>query len=78
MSADLERNIIKSRWPEEWRDGARCGFFLRFPGQRETGGYPLGFHRWPLDRRSAWYAGFNVGFHDRLLNRLAPKTEAAK
>jgi hypothetical protein len=57
------------RWPAEFRDGARCAFLLRFDGDRERGGYPRGFHRWPRDSRNAWFAGFNVGFHDRV--RLA-------
>ena len=54
------------RRPEEFRDGARCAFLRRFDGQREPGGYPLGFHGWQLERRNAWFAGFNRGFYDRL------------
>ncbi len=69
MSAADEVARLSRRWPDEFRDGARCAFLLRFGGDREKGGYPRGFHRWPLDRRNAWLAGFNVGFHDRL--RLA-------
>ena len=56
---------ITRRWPAEFRDGARCAFLLRFDDDREKGGYPRGFHHWPLDRRNACFAGF----HDRL--RLA-------
>jgi hypothetical protein len=69
MSAPAERDALREQWPAEFRDGARCGFLQRYDGDREAGGYPRGFHRWPLDRRNAWFAGFNVGFHDRL--RLA-------
>jgi hypothetical protein len=65
---------LSRRWPSEFRDGARCAFLLRFDGNREKGGYPCGFHHWQFDRRDAWFAGFNVGFHDRL--RLV--REAAK
>jgi hypothetical protein len=54
------------RWPQEFRDGKDCAFLLSFEDDREAGGYPLGFHHWPLDRRNAWFAGFNQGFHDRL------------
>jgi hypothetical protein len=57
---------LSQRWPEEYRDGARCAFLRRFDGAREKGGYPLGFHHWSLERRNAWFAGFNCGFHDRL------------
>jgi hypothetical protein len=57
---------LRSRWPDEFKDGARCAFLRRYDGKCEKGGYPLGFHPWPLDRRNAWCAGFNKGYHDRL------------
>jgi hypothetical protein len=65
----IELTTLRAQWPAEYRDGARCAFLLRFDGDREQGGYPRGFHGWPLERRNAWFTGFNVGFHDRL--RLA-------
>lgn len=57
---------IKARWPAEWRDGARCAFLETFEGEREPGGYPLGFHAWPIDRRNGWFAGYVRGYLDRL------------
>jgi hypothetical protein len=66
MRADGERVRLREAWPHEFRDGARCGFLRKFDGDREAGGYPLGFHQWPLDRRNAWFAGFNRGLIDRL------------
>jgi hypothetical protein len=57
---------LRTRWPNDFRDGARCALLQSYPGPREKGGYPAGFHCWPLDRRNAWFAGFNVGFHDRM------------
>ena len=66
MNAEDEVARLRQRWPEEFRDGARCGFLLRFDGEREKGGYPRGFHLWPFERRNAWFAGFNRGYHDRL------------
>jgi hypothetical protein len=68
-SAADEVAAVSRRWPNEFREGARCGFLRRFVGVREKGGYPRGFHLWPLERRNAWFAGFNRGFLDRL--RLA-------
>jgi len=56
---------LRDTWPAEFRDGARCGFLSRADGPREKGGYPLGFHGWPLDRRNAWFSGFNRGRLDR-------------
>ena len=50
-----ERNRLKETYPDEYEAGV-----LR--GLGETTGYPKGFHKWPLDRRNAWWAGFNVGY----------------
>jgi len=66
VSATDEGMRLRERWPAEWTDGARCAFLRSFDGEREKGGYPLGFHRWPLDRRNAWYSGYNRGRCDRI------------
>ena len=49
MSLADERERQERDWPEVFRDGARRAFLMTFPGDREPGGYPRGFHRWPLD-----------------------------
>ena len=67
--AEFER--LARAWPDEWRDGARAGHFQKYEGEREPSGYPMGFHRWKLDRRLAWLAGFNYGFH-KCLRELRP------
>jgi hypothetical protein len=64
-AASDEVDLIRARWRTAWEKGARDGF----EGERDGGSYPRGFHAWPLDRRNAWYSGFNRGFQDRL--RLA-------
>jgi hypothetical protein len=66
MNAAEEIEQLRARWPAEWRDGARCAFLLEFPGDREASGYPRGFHRWPLERRNAWFSGYTRGFFDRM------------
>ena len=63
---EVELNTLREQWPAEYRDGARCGFLQKYDGRRDCGGYPPGFARWSLERRNAWFAGFNCGFHDRL------------
>jgi len=65
---DAEREIeaLRECWPDEFRDGARCALLRTFPGERERGGYPKGFHQWPLDRRNAWFSGYCVGYLERL------------
>ena len=66
MSEVIElEQAIRERWPDEFKDGARCAFLRRFDGKREPGGYPLGFHRWPLERRNSWFCGFNFGRPER-------------
>ena len=58
-SVDLR--YYRGRFPMEWDDGLKLGMGHGPAGQRERGDYPKGFHDWPLDRRNAWFAGFNVG-----------------
>ena len=60
-----EVSRLRETWPGEFRDGARCGFLGRSSGAREPGGYPSGFLGWRIDRRNAWYSGFNCGRLDR-------------
>ena len=61
MNANAERARLKSAWPHEFKDGARCGLLQKYDGPRRAGGYPKGFHGLPLDRRNAWFAGYNYG-----------------
>jgi hypothetical protein len=63
--ADAIRKSLQDKWPAEFSEGARSGFLQQREGPRDPGGYPPGFGRWQLERRNAWFAGFNVGFHDR-------------
>lgn len=69
-----DATVLRKAWPAEFDDGARCAFALNFPGEREAGGYPKGFHTWPLAQRDAWFCGYNKGRCDRL---CASKKEAA-
>jgi hypothetical protein len=62
--ADAERVRLKCAWPEAFRDGVRAAFGV-FPPDRLPGGYPKGFHGWPLEQRNAYFSGFNFGFSDR-------------
>jgi hypothetical protein len=66
--AEAERVRLERAWPEAFRDGVRAAYSV-FPADHEPGGYPKGFHSWPLEQRNAYFAGFNVGFHDRRRRR---------
>jgi hypothetical protein len=63
--AQTIRNDLRRKWRNAFDDGARCAFLGEYPAEREPGGYPKGFHSWPLDKRNAWFAGFNLGLIDR-------------
>ncbi|GEM_PF-2967213 len=56
-----ERRAIRKQWPAEFDDGVVYGLTGKADGPREPGGYPKGFHGWPLERRNAWFAGANFG-----------------
>lgn len=71
MSAEAYRGHLKAKFPAEFRDGARTAFLGKGDGQRDKGGYPLGFHSWPLERRNAWFAGFNHGILERVAREKA-------
>ena len=56
------RASLRAMWPAEFLDGGKVAYFGKAEGEREKGGYPKGFHRWTMERRNAWFAGFNVGY----------------
>jgi hypothetical protein len=51
------REWLRLKWRDAFDDGARRGF----AGKSD---YPAGFHDWPLGKRNAWFAGYNVGLLD--------------
>jgi hypothetical protein len=53
---------LADQWPEEFRLGYRFGSRGKADPPSDAAGYPLGFHTWPLDRRNAWFCGFDRGF----------------
>ena len=61
----VENFHIRQKFPGEFADGESMGAGWEPDGGRESGGYPLGFHGWPLERRNAWFAGFNHGYPRR-------------
>jgi hypothetical protein len=65
FTAEASLKSLQDKWPAEFRDGARCGFLQRRDSLYGPCGYPAGFAHWQLERRNAWFAGFNIGYHDR-------------
>jgi hypothetical protein len=64
-----ESFYIRRDFPREFTDGESMGAGWEPGGEREKGGYPLGFHEWALERRNAWFAGFNLGYARRKRSR---------
>jgi hypothetical protein len=59
VAKEVER--FADRWPEEFRLGYRFGFRGKADPPCDEASYPAGFHGWPLERRNAWFCGFNSG-----------------
>jgi hypothetical protein len=53
-----EREHIERAFPKEFADGRRRAFLRNKL-------YPRGFKAWPIDRRNAWFAGWNIGYVER-------------
>jgi hypothetical protein len=64
---------LASRWPDEFRLGYRFGFRRKADPACDRAGYPSGFHAWPLNRRNAWWAGWNQG-HQASARRAVAST----
>jgi len=64
-----ESFYMRRDFPGEFADGESMGAGWEPGGEREKGGYPLGFHAWPVERRNAWFAGFNLGYARRKSRR---------
>lgn len=56
---------LRGKYPDAFDDGVRSGLGLPVKAPREPGGYPLHFHQWPLEKRNAWFAGYNRGHVER-------------
>jgi hypothetical protein len=50
---EIRINILMN-WPEAFCDGYAWGSGLTLPTPRDAGGYPIGYHEWPADKKRAW------------------------
>lgn len=55
------RDELLKRYPAEFEHGYLSGFTGELQSPCDQAGCPSGFHSWPLQRRNAWYAGWNLG-----------------
>ncbi len=56
---------LQNRFPAEFRHGYLSGLTGENQKPCDGGGYPPGFRGWPLERRNAWFSGWNLGNFDR-------------
>lgn len=65
MSAEIERAQLCERWPAEFEDGYRSGFTGEHQKPCDDAGYMVGHHSWAIERKNAWFAGWNLGNAER-------------
>jgi hypothetical protein len=57
------RVAILTNWPEAFCDGYAWGIGLTLPIPRDAGGFPIGYHTWPADKKRAWDWGLKDALH---------------
>jgi hypothetical protein len=65
VHAEQIRADLCKRFPLEFEHGYRTGYLGEFQKPCDAAGCIIGHHTWPLDRRNAWFAGFNLGHTER-------------
>jgi hypothetical protein len=63
--AEAVRAGLCEKFPLEFEHGYRTGFLGGNQPPCDAAGYMIGHHTWPLDRKNAWFAGFNLGHFER-------------
>jgi hypothetical protein len=63
--AEAVRAELCRRFPGEFEHGYRTGYLGENQPPCDVAGYMIGYHAWPLVRKNAWFAGFNLGHIER-------------
>jgi hypothetical protein len=63
--AEQIRAALCRRFPREFEHGYRTGYLGENQPPCDAAGYMIGHHTWPLVRKNAWFAGFNLGYTER-------------
>ena len=59
------RAELRAKFPAEFEHGYRTGYLGENQPPCDAAGYMIGHHTWPLVRKNAWFAGFNLGYVER-------------
>ncbi len=57
------RVALLTNWPEAFCDGYAWGCGLTLPHPCDVGGFPVGYHTWPADKKRAWDWGLKDALH---------------
>jgi hypothetical protein len=63
--SEAVRAALCAKFPREFEHGYRTGYLGENQPPCDAAGYMIGHHTWPLDRKNAWFAGFNLGYAER-------------
>jgi hypothetical protein len=55
------RDELLAKYPAEFRHGYLSGYTGENQPRCDAAGYMIGHHTWPLERKNAWFAGWNLG-----------------
>jgi hypothetical protein len=61
MTVEQIRAELCRRFPQAFEHGYRTGYLGEFQHSCDAAGYMIGHHTWPIERRNAWFAGWNLG-----------------
>ena len=55
------RDELLAKYPAEFRHGYLSGYTREYQPPCDAAGYMIGHHTWPLERKNAWFVGWNLG-----------------
>ena len=59
--SSLDRDELFTKYPAEFRHGYLSGYTGENQPPCDAARYMVGHHTWPLERKNAWFAGWNLG-----------------
>jgi hypothetical protein len=61
MTSEQIRAGLCRQFPQEFEHGYRTGYLGEPQQPCDAAGYMIGHHTWPLERKNAWFVGWNHG-----------------
>jgi hypothetical protein len=58
-------HMLRGVWPKESKLSQTTHKYSGYTGENQppcdAAGYMIGHHTWPIERKNAWFAGWNLG-----------------